>query len=263
MAEKPYLHDGRRDRDLSRTVWKRKSRLYASVPIHFVPVSNWLAGKCRESSLLQSADVTVIPNAFPTADFNVTPSRPGDKLPVTPGRNIILMGAARLDDPIKGLDYAIDALNIIARAHPEVAAECEAVFFGAIRNPQLLERLEFPYRHLGMITDSRLVSDLYAASRIILSTSLYETLPGTLIEGMAGGCIPVSFAQGGQADIFTHLDTGYMAQYKSPQSVAEGILWALKHDITRNRLHDEVVTRFSAEAVARRYIALFNRILQH
>ncbi len=127
----------------------------------------------------------------------VTPGRPS--CPSLPA-NIILMGAARLDDPIKGLDYAIDALNIIvARAHPEVAAGVRSRVLRGDTQPATARTPGIPYRHLGMITDSRLVSDLYAASRIILSTSLYETLPGTLIEGMAGGCIPVSFAQGGQS----------------------------------------------------------------
>ena len=250
---------GRSKNDLSHKVWKRKSKLYRQVPITFVAVSNWLADCCRQSSLMSKSDIRVIPNAFPIDSFNTSAQFSLHKVSET--AKIILMGALRLDDPIKGLNMAVDALNYIFDNYPEVARESVAVFFGAVRDMSAFDNLRFPHQLLGTINDGKILRQLYARSSVVLSTSLYETLPGTLIEGQAAGCLPVTFGRGGQNDIVDHKKNGYIAEYKNTEDVANGILWALGQKVDRDALHDEVRRRFSSKSVARQYIALFNKLL--
>ncbi len=253
----------KRANDISHSVWLRKKELYDDVKIHFVAVSNWLAGKCAESSLLKNADVEVIPNAFPIGSFEIEPQHRLESYGIDYRRSLIVMGAARLDDPIKGFDYAIESLNYIFDNHPEVARNSQAVFFGALRNPAILDRLRFPYVWTGLVSDPRVVRELYSAAKVVISASLYETLPSTLIEGQAAGCLPVTFGRGGQADIITHLKDGYVADYLNSVSLAEGIMWALRQNPDRQALHDSVGRRFGAGQVARRFIDLFNRLLKN
>ena len=257
----PMISGGKRANDLSHTTWLRKKALYDSTPIQFVAVSNWLKAKCAESNLLAGKNVTVIPNAFPTEAFRTEPEGPLGLDGVDTSRQLILFGAARLDDPIKGLDYAINALNLLAERHPETASRCQAVLFGDIRDASRLNRLRFPHVHTGRLSDTTQVARLYSAARIVLSTSMYETLPTTLIEGQAAGCLPVSFGQGGQADIITHKTDGYIARYKDSTDLADGILWALNANVSRDALHRSVVNRFGAQAVALRYEALIRSML--
>ena len=257
----PYLAS-HNPRDLSHSVWERKKKLYADTSITFVAVSRWLAGKCAESSLMRDQRVEVIPNAFPIDDFSVKPQSRLKISQLDYSKRILLMGAARLDDPIKGLDYTIDALNEIFRDNPALAEECMMVFFGDIKDRAKLDRLNFPFRHIGVITDTNVLHELYAAASVVISTSLYETLPGTLIEGQASGALPVTFGQGGQADIVDHLNSGYIARYKDAHSIAEGIEWALTEaTVDPQRLHEQVGQRFSSESVARRFITLFDNLL--
>lgn len=96
---------------------------------------------------------------------------------------------------------------------------------------------------------------------MVLSTSLYETLPGTLIEGQASGCLPVTFDRGGQADIITHKVDGYLAPFGDIKEIAAGIIWALSQKPDRQALHNSVRRRFSGRIIARRYIDLFNELL--
>lgn len=96
---------------------------------------------------------------------------------------------------------------------------------------------------------------------MVLSSSLYETLPGTLIEGQASGCLPVTFGRGGQADIVTHLSDGYIARYADTRDLAKGILWVLDQNVDRQALHESVRRRFSSTSVARSYIELFNQLV--
>ena len=255
----PLIKDGKDARDMSRSTFRRKERLYDRVSLHFVAVSHWLASRAKDSALLRDEDVCVIPNAFPVAEFPLTPSLSRAELGLPEGKRLIVMGAARLDDPIKGLPVAVEALNILA----DKGCDAVAVFYGAMRDPAALDGLRLPHISLGTISDRRRLASLYAHADAVISTSQYETLPGTLIEGMAAGYVPVTFGRGGQADIVDHLDTGYIARYGDPVDFASGIEFALGcADEDRDRRSATVAERFSDDAVASEYIDLFNRLLQ-
>lgn len=270
----------RGNHDLSHKIWKRKERL-GRLPerIRYVAVSNWLAAKARESSLLQRQSVSVIPNAFEIED---TPQS-GNRLPKSKSEDgktasgddkiRILFGAARLDDPIKNLPALVAMTRIFAEDYPEMAGKLELVTFGNIRDATSFGGIAIPHRHLGMVRGEEAIRKIYEEGDIAVSSSSYETLPGTLVEAQAYGCIPVSFNQGGQSDIVDHLKTGYIAEY-SPAAVeggrrlAEGIVWAIsqlgadeKRENILKAMRDNVVRRFSAESVAEAYINLIRSML--
>lgn len=263
-----YLYNGTRAKDLSSSTLARKAELYAAKKIHFVAVSNWLAQCCRQSSLCKGADVSVIPNAFHSDSYSTRSAVPRSECGLPEGE-LIAFGAARIDDPVKGLDLAVDALN---RLHAS-GRKATAVFFGAMRDPRALEGLRMPYVHLGMVSDPSRIAELLAHCTVILSSSHYETLPGTLIEGMAAGCIPVAFLHGGQADIVTHRKNGYLATYPDTSDLADGLEWALSqaetltdrtasNPLSREGLHREIDRLFNARLVANRYLALFNTLIK-
>ncbi|MDE6291402.1 MAG: glycosyltransferase, partial [Muribaculaceae bacterium] len=103
----------------------------------------------------------------------------------------------------------------------------------------------------------------YEGCDIVVSSSEFETLPGTLIEGQAYGCVPVAFDHGGQGDIIDHEQTGWLADWNDNPSerarlLAEGIIWAYRnagHAELISRMRDSVVKKFSAIEVARRISA--------
>ena len=248
--------------DLSNKIWLQKSKVYASgSSLHFVPVSHWLESKARESSLLRNAPMTVIPNAFP---FDGTPVRHRASRPLK-----IVFGAARLDDPIKGLPILIEATKTLRGMNPQLAGQVELVTFGGIRNASLLERIAIPHRHLGVVSGMENIRRVYEDCRAVVSASSWETLPGTLVEGEAWGAIPVAFDRGGQSDIVTHLHTGYLAEWsddpvEAGRRLAVGIIWALESwspEMCDKMLH-EAQKKFGARQVALQYISLFESLLR-
>lgn len=251
----PLIRHGAVRHDMSRRTWQRKHKLYSRTRIRYVAVSTWLADKCHHSSLLCHKDISVIPNAFPLDRFSCA------RTPSASGKRVIVMGAARLDDDVKDFPLAIASLNALADSRPDIAATTEAVFFGNIRDKGLPETLRFPYRMLGMV-DTGQLPEIYSGADVVLSTSRYETLPGTLVEGMASGCVAVATSAGGQSNIVEHLRTGYLCGSRKPASIARGLEWALDSGLSREFLRQEVATRFSAPEVARRYIELFNNIIR-
>lgn len=247
--------------DLSRRVWERKKKLYWKVPVTFLPVSHWLESKCRRSGLLADADVKVVPNPFPLPPRPVMRRDSGDNIR-------ILFGAARLDDPVKGLPYMIETTRILAERNPALASRLEIVTFGNIRDASMLAEIRIPHRHAGLISDPGRLRSLYEDADIILSTSLFETLPGTLVEGQAYGCIPVSFHRGGQSDIVEHRYTGYLARYsdnvtEGASAIADGIEWAAGSlgDDMNYRMFRSVHRKFEATNVALRYADIFRRMI--
>lgn len=258
-----YLHGVGKEHDLSCKVQRRKASLYSRKRIHFVAVSNWLAGKAKESSLLRDGDVAVINNPFLPAAEVAAECKPlgryADKLR-------ILFGAARLDDPVKGFPILLAVMESLNVSYPDLAGRVELVLFGDIRDASLLDRIVLEHRYLGRVSPSEL-RGIYERSDIVLSTSLYETLPGTLVEGQAYGCVPVCMRRGGQPDIIDHLSTGYMAEYSDDiaecgSRIAEGIAWAAQAlgPELKERMRKSVDDRFSPGVIARKYIELFQKI---
>ncbi len=249
---------GGRGDDLSTRIQRAKASLYKKYGnIHFVPVSHWLEEKCHESSLMRHAPISVIANAFPVEQFS--PQRlPNSDVGIDSSKKVMVMGAARLDDPVKGFDQLIAVTRHIASELPDLAQRLHLLLFGGIKDASLLEQIALPYTHLGAVSD---VASIYAHGDVVLSTSRYETLPTTLIEGQASGCMPVTFGRGGQADIVEHLHTGYIANYNDPVSMAQGIAWAIEAPVTRQQLHEAVAQQFAAPKVAQQYVELFEKLL--
>ena len=243
---------------LSVRTQRGKAALYEKYGnIHFVAVSHWLEQKCRESSLMRQSNISVIANAFPIEKFT-SQRLPNSDFGIDPNKKVVVMGAARLDDPVKGFDQLIVTTQHISRQRPDLAERLHLLLFGGIKDASLLNQIAIPYTHLGMVSD---VANVYAHADVVLSTSLYETLPTTLIEGQACGCVPVTFGQGGQTDIVKHLTMGYIADYKDSASLAQGMAWAIDAPIARQQLHAEVERKFAAAKVAAQYVELFEKLL--
>lgn len=245
--------------DLSTKIQEKKRKLYEQVPIHFVAVSHWLAECCKQSTTMSDSNLSVIYNAFPIHDFDYH-RLSGEIKDIPSDKKIIVMGARRLDVEVKGFKELIETTQYIAQNKPELAGKIHLVLYGDLHDKSLLHKIEVPCTYLGSIGSTEKLSQLYRHSDIVLSTALYENLPGTLIEGQASGCLPVTFGKGGQADIVEHLKTGYIAEYKDPSSVAAGIEWAIDTDIPREFLHSEVERKFAAQKIAQQYIELFKQI---
>lgn len=246
----PLLHWERRMGDLSRAVWERKMDIFRRYPIKFLAVSRWQREQCLKGSLLRGMDIEVLGHAFPVEEFTTEPAEASDR-----GKLRIVMGAARLDDPVKGLPVAIEALNLLAQEHPELAERSEAVFFGGLADENAFEALRFPFRYMGRMAPDEL-RNLYATATVVLSTSRFETMGATLMEGMAAGASPVTFGVGGQPDIVTHGENGYIADYGSAQSVAHCLRLALESPFPRAEQHASVASRFSEKVIAGRLLRI-------
>lgn len=261
--ECPFLKRSGRH-DMSEQVFHKKQRMLTGVKnLSFVAVSEWLAGKARHSAIIGTFPISVIPNVLSLQQFTIV-----DRIDARTTLNVeehyvIAFGAARIDDPIKGLSYLKEALTLLVTSGRFQASDIRVLFFGTLRNANELDHFPVPCTHLGYIDDSYRLSQVYSASNAVVSSSLYETFGQTLIEAMACGCVPVSFDGSGQTDIIIHQKNGYLARRLSSESLSDGIAWALQCHLTPQEQRRYVVRRYSESVVAHQYQNLYNNIMNN
>lgn len=250
--------------DMSHSTWTEKVKTYRCSNLKFVAVSHWLTGKAAESSLMRDIFVKTIPNVFDIDSEMDDPVAIDSNGPVK-----IIFGGARLDDPIKGLPVLKKSLKIIKDRWPDVASNLELVTFGQFKDAESNKDFTIKHTHLGVLQGQDALRRAYAKCNIVVSTSDYETLPGTLIEGQAYGCVPVALNHGGQSDIIDHKITGWLAKWNdSPairaEAIAEGLIWAYgkckepRFDLFKDRMRYSVEKKFSPERVVRRILELID-----
>ena len=260
-GECPFLSSSDK-KDLSYHVFNKK-RFLADSKIQLVAVSTWLRQQAQDSALTNRLPVEVIPNVIDTSLFVLSDKAEARKsLSLPLDKKIILMGAARINDPIKGFEYLVKALSILKERKGE--EDYFLVLFGGIKgDDSFLSEIPISYVWMGSLSDPSMIAKLYAAADVTVVASLYETFGQTIIEGMACGCPAVSFDNSGQTDIINHLENGYLAKYKDTDDLATGIKWVIDN---REPLRlDEACIRkvhdcYQESVVAGRYIDLYRSL---
>ncbi|MDO5447548.1 MAG: glycosyltransferase, partial [Prevotellaceae bacterium] len=256
-------HPGKKD--LSYKTFVRKQEIYKNADVCFVAVSHWLAEKARCSALLQGKCIKVIPNTLSPSQFVIMDKAESRKHLGLPDKNIIIFGAARIDDSIKGFPLLVGAMKYLVEMGKIQKESLHLVLFGNIKSDRecFLSAIPVSYTYAGVVSADQLAC-FYSASDVVVSSSYYETFGQTLIEAQACGCLSVSWNNSGQSDIIRHKENGFLAEYLSQESLAEGVLWALtegKDNISREDLRTDVINRFSEENVARQTIELYKSLV--
>ena len=252
--------------DLSYKVFQAKRKLFSGRKINIVAVSRWLAQQVKESTLLGDMPLKVLPNTLQLSDFPMLNKADARKQLGLTHKYVLLFGAARIDDPIKGIDLLLEAIVILQEKYGVRADDLHLMLFGGVKHPErLFPRISISYTHCGLIKDKLQLAQLYAAADVTVSASYYETFGQTLIEAQACGCIPVSFNNSGQTDIIRHKENGYLAEYLSTDDLAKGIRWGLEEAptvVSREELRKDVATRFGTDTVAKQHIEFYQQILK-
>ncbi|MDE6300798.1 MAG: glycosyltransferase [Muribaculaceae bacterium] len=255
-ADCPLLGFMAGPKDLSSRHFDAKQRLYDSAPLTFVAVSSWLRDRAAESALLCCRDVRLIHNPFPIDALCAEPAFSPSELGLPADRPVIMLSAARLDDPVKDLPLAVAGLNELHLS----GTDAVALMIGAIKNPDALAGLKIPLIAPGPIYDKSRLQAFAAHSSVVLSTSTFESFGATLLEGQAAGAVPVGFTHDGRADIITDGISGYAITDRTPDAVAQALRRALTDPLPRADLI-RAAARYSSDTVANRYIALCEQLL--
>lgn len=253
-----------RENDLSRMVWRHKSKAWADLDLWLVPVSNWLAECAKQSSLFADVPVQVIPNGVDSRRFRpVPPAEARAAWGLAPDKHYILFGAiGALSDERKGFGQLVEATDVLAGSRRPT--QTELLVFGDIA-PDMSPPMGLKTHFLGHIDDDAQLARLYAGSDVMVAPSLQEAFGKTVVESMSCGTPVVAFNSGGPQDIVEHQENGYLARPFEAADLANGINWCLdspgRTEELGRRARHQVKEKFDMGVVVKRYRDLYESIL--
>lgn len=247
------LLESNRSHDLSARVMRRKQEVMKNTNTNFVGCSKWLADQAKQSALALGNRYSVVPNPIDTELFS-----PGDKVAVRRrlglplDKQLVLFGAVNAADKRKGLDYLIEASQLLKGE----ADWMELVMCGQLKAAPS-EPFGLKVHEMGYVSDSAKMADLYRAADLFVIPSLEENLPNMIMEAMACGTPCVGFKIGGIPEMITPGVTGYLAEYRSADDLAKGIREVLMMPEAGKAARLFVEEHYAPEVVANAYIKLY------
>lgn len=251
----PYLASPSK-KDSSHTTFVKKQSAYSKGHITFVACSNWLKELAAASPLTKGHSLTSIPNPIDTKKYcpmNKYSIRKELNLPSD--KQIVLFAAAKVSDKRKGIDYFIEAANLLAKRGKANILFLVAGSDGA----EISAHMPYSSYNMGYVDSDKMV-ELYNAADLFVTPSLQDNLPNTIMESMACGTPCVGFDIGGIPEMIQHKGTGYVASYKDAEDLANGIVWVLDEadgETLSSNSREFVINNYSQSNVINRYIDLY------
>ncbi|WP_247233868.1 glycosyltransferase [Telluribacter sp. SYSU D00476] len=250
--------------DISHRRWLAKKDAYQGTPFVAVTCSRWLEGRARKSSLLQGFRTQTINNPIDTELFAPVPKEQArQQLGLPTDKELVLFAAMRVNAIGKGFPYFEEALQILLKRQPELHDKVELLVFGQAA-PDMVNKLPLRAHQLGHLSDPKKIALAYNAASMFVTPSLEENLPNTIMESFACGTPVVGFEVGGIPEMIDHQRNGYLADYRSAKSIAEGIRWVLDHNqegVLSANARQKVLSTYAEKVIAEQYYQLYQSLL--
>jgi glycosyltransferase involved in cell wall biosynthesis len=258
----PQLQSNR-DADLSRSVWRRKTKAWKNLNLTVIAPSEWMAKCARTSSLFRDVRIEVIPFGLDTTVFKpITSHIARELLNLPQNKQLVLFGAVdATGDKRKGFHLLQTALTKLKQSG--WGDRIELVVFGSSKPDKPLE-IGFPIHYLGKLQDESL-RNAYSAADVMIAPSIEEAFGQTASESLACGTPSVVFTNTGLKDIVDHKQNGYVSNYCDEEDLANGIAWVLEDSerlqALRHAAREKAECEYAMEIQANRYLSLFHEIL--
>lgn len=242
--------------DISYITFLKKQKIYSKGHISFVACSKWLKELASASPLAKGHSLVSVPNPIDTKEFhpmNKYSIRKDLNLPNN--KKIVLFAAAKVSDRRKGIDYLIEAANVLSKRGKGNILFVVAGSDGA----EISTQLSYSSYNMGYVDSNKMV-ELYNAADLFVTPSLQDNLPNTIMESMACGTPCVGFNIGGIPEMIQHKSTGYVAKYKDAEDLANGISWVLEEadaETLSSNSREFVINNYSQDIIVKRYMDLY------
>ena len=132
-------------------------------------------------------------------------------------------------------DCFFKAIPLVLRKHPNAKFLCtsmvgEGQIMEWIREYKIGHAVELlaPMPHMEM-------ANVYRRAQVLVSPSIHDGTPNTLLEGMACGCFPVAGDLESIREWITPNENGSLVNSNDPQSIADGIIHAIENKNLREK----------------------------
>lgn len=247
-------------KDLSNEIWRIKKEAYKNLDITIVSPSSWLAKCAKQSTLLGSFPVHVVPNSVPTSIFKpLSSSNLKNSLNINPKNHVILFGADDIYNNRKGFNLLIDSINTLKLTSRNITL----CLFGKNAN-KLLHKFEYETVPLDQVESEYELASIYSMADITALPSIEDNLPNIILESFACGTPVVGFNTGGIPEAIDHKINGYVANKNDTNDFANGIIWAMSTPNAKHiklKCREKSLLQYSQNIQARKYTHIYKSIL--
>jgi N-acetyl-alpha-D-glucosaminyl L-malate synthase BshA len=117
--------------------------------------------------------------------------------------------------------------------------------------------------HLGQVDN---LEDVLPAADLLLLPSLHESFGLVGLEAMACGVVPLLTSRGGASEFIQEGITGFLRDPEDVEGMVEAAVRVLTDDELRAQMAEEgrreAATEFGASCIVKRYLELYDRLLQ-
>lgn len=241
--------------DLSFLNFRRKQKAYKNLNLTINGLSQWIANNAKESTLFGKKQIINLPNTIDSNTFYPIQQHTARNLLQIKHKKYILGFGAISATQIyrKGYLQLKEALEKLPNKNDYLL-----VVFGSSQGEKIAD-METCF--LGHIYDDITLTLLYSAIDLFITPSLAENLSNTIMESLSCGTPVVAFDIGGNSDMITHKQNGYLA--KNTQELSEGIIWSLQnlHFLQQNA-RQTILQDFDYKVVAPKYIEQYRKMVE-
>lgn len=153
-------------------------------------------------------------------------------------------------NPLKGIEYAIPALNKIHDQFPEIKIVGYGDFDGNV--PNFID-----FKH---IMPDKMLMEYFCRSTYFILPSVTEGIPEPLLEAMAGGCACISTASGGPQQVINNEVNGMLVPVKDPESIFTAFKKLYNEENLRRSVMEQAMRTASEYDLGRTYNDFINAI---
>ncbi len=249
-------------KDSTRLELKLKKKVFEHSNLAFVAMSHWMR-KLLPKSIIHGHKCFYIPNGVDSDQYrpiDAEKARTALKIPIK--KYVILFTALRLNDPRKGRDLFLKALECL----PARLIDKSAILsYGAVDETPSNIKAGIETYNLGYVDSAKLKILANSAADVFVFPTRAENFPNAILESMACRTPVVSFDIGGIPDLVKQDITGHLAKPGDSQDLSEGILKILENESLRNEMANNcrhfVKEEFSTELETNRHIEMYEKIL--
>ena len=245
-------------KDTANFLFKTKKKIYDNSDFTVVCYSEWMKS-CLEKSILKDKDIKLIYNGIDTGVF-----KPYDKLEARKELNLpldkkILLFSSNLgiNNPQKGIKYLNETYNYFKNNE-----NIMFIALGGDKKEYISERfLNLPYVH-----NETELAKYYSAADLFIFPTLAETFGLVIAESLACQTPVISFKTGPVPEIISHMETGYIANYKDINDFIKGIKLFLEDDLLRENASSSgrrvIEDKFSLNLMIDNYSRLYQEVFE-
>ena len=254
-------------KNLPSNTMMHKQQILSAINIEPISASRWLNRQLKQSSLFKESNIHEIMLSInsdifkPLDQDNVFKIKKKYNLPVN--KKVIFFAASNPKEERKGLNYFLDALELLA-SKKLIDIESTIVITAGKKIPRSIsKKITFPQKHIGYLNGDKELAEAYQIATVFVSSSIQDSGPMMINESIMCGTPVVSFKMGVAEDLVVNGETGHIAELKSFEGLAYGISKILNLDYIdykemREKCRKLAFTKCRTDIQTKKFISLLS-----